>query len=165
MTTRADFEREEWEVVQRSLSMVPAAVIRVAHGGMVPEILTVGSLFANAGRRFTTELSQSLINSPFDIDGSPRRRKGRRPYTPSEIEVYSAEVWYAVREATTLVEKRATPDEIGEFKSIILYVADSLARVGKEGDPLGITGPALAESEKALLHQIADALGMEWQGE
>jgi hypothetical protein len=164
MTTRNDFETQEWEIIRSTLSMVPAAMMRVSSGGIVPELFGVATILASAAFMFTTDLSQSLLNTPFDTSGSPLQGKGQR-YTPPHIESFRGEVWHTVREAMALVEEKATPDEIGEFRSMILYIAERLARAGKEGDPLGITGPALTEAETALLHQIADAVGMEWEGE
>jgi hypothetical protein len=161
MTTQADFTDAEWTTIRRALTMIPAAIFRVSLGGIVPEVMTLAGVYMSATMLFTTDLSQGLLKT-VDNSASPPHSNARRRYQPPETETFVGETWHALQQATQIVERVATLDEAGEYKSLLLYLAEQLALAGKEGDALGLTGGRLNDAERELMHQIADAVGLEW---
>jgi hypothetical protein len=58
-----------------------------------------------------------------------------------------------------LLEHKATPEEVEDYRRFVFAVADTVAHVHKEGGFLGIGGKEVSDSEQAVLDQLAQTLG------
>jgi uncharacterized FlgJ-related protein len=59
----------------------------------------------------------------------------------------------------TLLEEKATPEEIKEYKEWTMSIAENVAKAAKEGGFLGFGGELVSQEEKDLYTAIASALG------
>ena len=66
-----------------------------------------------------------------------------------------------VREAVGLVEAKATPEELDEYRTFAINVAQHAAEADKSGGFLGIGGERITGNEESALNEIAEALGTE----
>ncbi len=65
-----------------------------------------------------------------------------------------------LREAATLVDEKATPEESETYKKFVLTVAEAAAGAHKEGGFAGIGATKVSEEERAALDDIASTLGI-----
>jgi hypothetical protein len=59
-----------------------------------------------------------------------------------------------------VVEQKATPEEVEEYKQFIVNLGERVAEARKEGF-LGLSGDRVSPEERAAVEQIAEALGTE----
>jgi hypothetical protein len=144
MTTKAEFNAEEWERVAQAPALAGLMVIFADRGGTIRETIALGKAYAEARREGGTELIQEVVASPSHVD--PRSVGG-----PDELPE-------RIREAVTILEQKATPEEAAEYRQFVLRVADVVAHAHKEGGVLGIGGKEVSEQEQAVLDDLATLL-------
>ena len=144
MTTKADFNADDWERLAQAPAFAGLMVILADRGGSFRESIAVGKAYAAARREGGSELLEQVVASPPHVHP--------KSITPDEL----AE---RVREAVTIVEQKATPEEAEEYRQFVLRVADVVAHAHKEGGVLGIGGKEVSEQEQAVLDQLASLLG------
>ena len=64
-----------------------------------------------------------------------------------------------VRAVNDLIDRKVKSDEADEFKKWLLAIAQRVAEASNEGGIFGFGGARVSEAEKAVLRQIAFALG------
>jgi len=62
-----------------------------------------------------------------------------------------------VQEINEILEQKATPEEIAEYKEWAMLVAENVAKAAKEGGFLGFGGEQISAGEKALFAELAQA--------
>jgi hypothetical protein len=149
MTTKSQFNAEEWEAVARAPALAALMVMMADRGGTIRESLALGRAYAEARRDGGSELIEQLVSSPPSLDpnslGQPDQLRQQLPEH--------------IREAVRLVEEKGTPEEVEDYKSFILRVADVVAHAHKEGGVLGIGGKEVSEDERGVLDQLTRELG------
>jgi hypothetical protein len=148
MTTKRDFNAEEWERVAQAPALAALMVMLADRGGAIRESIALGKAYAEARRDAGSELIGELVASPPHLDPAsigPPDRLGELPQR--------------VAEGVRVVEEKATPDETQQYRSFILRVADVVAHAAKEGGVLGIGGKEVSEEEQAALDGLTRTLG------
>jgi hypothetical protein len=146
MTTKSEFNGEEWERVARAPALAGVMVALADRGGSFRESLALGKAYAAAKRDgSSSELLKELVASPPSLD---RESAGQPDQIPEQI-----------REAVRIVEEKATPEEAEEYRQFILRLADVVARARKEGGVLGIGGKEVSPEEQAALDRLSTTLG------
>ena len=150
MTSKADFNAEEWSTVVDGPLYAGVRVIAADRGGTLRESLAMSRVYQEArARHGSSPLLDELIAAPPTIDAERVRNAG-------DIGAVTAE---HLRRAITILERAATPDEVDAYKTFVMTVAQAVAGAHKEGGFLGIGGSAVSESEDAALDEISAALG------
>ena len=145
MTTKSEFNGEEWERVARAPALAGVMVALADRGGTFRESLALGKAYAAAKRdEGGSELLKELVASPPSLD---RESAGQPDQIPEQI-----------REAVRTVEEKATPEEAEEYRQFILRLADVVAHAHKEGGVLGIGGKEVSEEEQAALDRLSSTL-------
>jgi hypothetical protein len=145
MTTKSEFNGEEWERVARGPVLAGVMVALADRGGSFRESLALGKAYAAAKRDDGgTELLKELVASPPSLD---RESAGQPDQIPEQI-----------REAVRIVEEKATPEEAEEYRQFILRLADVVAHAHKEGGVLGIGGKEVSEEEQAALDRLSSTV-------
>ncbi len=146
MTTKSEFNAEEWERVARAPALAGVMVALADRGGSFRESLALGKAYAAAKRDgSSSELLKELVASPPSLD---RESAGQPDQIPEQI-----------REAVRIVEEKATPEETEEYRQFILRLADVVAHAHKEGGTLGIGGKEVSPEEQAALDRLSTTLG------
>ena len=145
MTTKSEFNGEEWERVSRAPALAGVMVALADRGGSFRESLALGKAYAAAKRDGGSELLEELVASPPSLN---RESIGQPDQVPEQI-----------GEAVKLVEEKATPEEAEEYRQFILRLADVVAHAHKEGGVLGIGGKEVSEEEQAALDMLSSTLG------
>jgi hypothetical protein len=151
MTSKADFNAEEWSTVVDGPLYAGLRVISAERGGTLRESLALSRVYQEArGRSGESELLDELIKSPAALDPDRLRAAG------GDIAAVASE---HLREAMRVLEAKATPEEIDAYKRFVMTVAQAVASAHKEGGFLGIGGKEISDAENEALDQISIALG------
>jgi hypothetical protein len=140
MTTKADFNADEWERLAQAPAFAGLIVILADRGGSFRESIALGKAYAGARREGGSELLEQVVASPPHVDP--------KSITPDQLPE-------RIREAIGIVEQRATPEEAEEYREFVLRAADAVAHAHKEGGVLGIGGTEVSEQERAALDELA----------
>jgi hypothetical protein len=151
MTKKADFNAEEWSTIVDGPLYAGMRVISADRGGSVRESLAMGRVYQEAREHHgQSELLDDLIKSPPAID--PDRLKSAGGDVAS---VTSKQL----SEAISILEQRATPEEMDAYKRFVMTLAQAVASAHKEGGFLGIGGKEVSDAENQALDEISTALG------
>jgi hypothetical protein len=148
MTTKNEFNAEEWERVARAPALAGLMVITADRGGTIRESVALARAYAEARRDGGSELLEQIVATAPQLDSTsmgPADQLGER--LPERI-----------REAVRIVEEKGTPEEADEYRQFILRLADVVAHAHKEGGVLGIGGKEVSAEEQAALDQLASTL-------
>lgn len=145
MTTKSEFNADEWERVARAPALAGVMVALADRGGSIRESLALGKAYAEAKRGAEgSELLKEIVASPPSLD---RQSVGQPDQIPDQI-----------REAVRIVEEKGTPEEAEEYRQFIVRLADVVAHAHKEGGVLGIGGKEVSPEEQAALDKLASSL-------
>jgi hypothetical protein len=151
MTSKADFNAEEWETVVEGPLYAGMRVTSADRGGTLRESLALGHVYQEArGAHGDSELLDELVKSPPSIDPDRVRETG------GDIAAVASE---RLREAIGILEAKATPEEIDAYKRFVTSLAHAVASAHKEGGFLGIGGKQVSDAENRALDEISTALG------
>jgi hypothetical protein len=148
MTTKSEFNAEEWDQVTAAPALAALTVMLAERGGAIRESVALGRAYAEARRDGGTELIEQLVASPPQLD----------PRSLGQPDELTAKLPERIRSAIALVEQKATPEEAQEYRDFILRLADVVAHAAKEGGVLGIGGKEVTEQEQAALDELRGQL-------
>jgi hypothetical protein len=151
MTKKADFNAEEWDTVVEGPVFAGLAVIAADRGGTIRESLAMGRVYQEARQQQgQSDLLDDLVGSQPSID------KARAQESGGDVAAIAKE---RLTQAMSLLEAKATPDEIDAYKKFVMTVAQAAAAAHKEGGFLGIGGQKVSEAEETALDEISLTLG------
>jgi hypothetical protein len=149
MTTKSEFNAEEWERVAQAPALAGLMVAMAERGGTIRESLALGKAYAAARRDGGSgELLEQIIATAPQLD----------PASMGPAEGLREQLTQRIREAVRTVEEKATPEEADEYRQFVLRLADVVAHAHKEGGVLGIGGKEVSERERAVLDELAGQL-------
>lgn len=150
MTTKADFNAEEWSTIVEAPLLAGLRVVAADRGGTIRESLAIGKVY-NEARRSQGEspLLDELVASPPALDAREVQARGDIPAL-SEAKL---------REAVRLLSDKASPEEVEAYKRFVLDLARAAAEAHKEGGFIGIGGKPVSGKEQAALDEIGALLG------
>lgn len=152
MTTKADFNAEEWTTLVEGPLLAGMSVVAAERGGTIRESLAIGKTYAAARQNEgESPLLDELVASPPALDASRLREGG------GDIRQLASE---RLRDAVATVEAKATADEAGAYKRFVATVAEAVANANREGGFVGIGGKPVSANEQAALDEIRSTLGL-----
>jgi peptidyl-tRNA hydrolase len=144
MTGKADFTEQEWDLVRSAPVSVAMIVITAEHGGMMRETFAMAKGYSEArAQHGKSQLLDELVTSKPERDHA-------RPHSFDELKRQGLDT---VRQAIALLEVKAQPNEVEEYKGFILALVDRVAKRHEE------QGAAISPNEQAAIDEIAGALG------
>ena len=151
MTGEADFSPDEWEVVLKGPPSAGMIVITAQRGGTFRESFSMAKSYGEARKQHgDSELLDEIASTKPEIDRT-------RYHSPEELKEHGLQ---HLREAVELLERKAAPEEVDEYRRFVLTLANRVADAHKEGF-LGLSGERVSEAERAAVAEIAEALGTE----
>ena len=144
MTTKAAFSPEEWTSVLAGPPSAGMIVVTAASGGMFRETLAMSKAYVEA--RAMHGQSELLD----DIVAAKPKMEHTRYHSPEELKDAGLQ---RLRTAMVLLESKATPEEVDEYRRFILTLANKVAAAHRE------EGQEVSPAEAAAIDQIAGALG------
>jgi hypothetical protein len=146
MTTRADFNAEDWAVITTAPYLVGMLIVAADRGGTVRETVAVSRAYATAREQHNAGLMREIVTTPPSIDPATA------PRTPEDLR---REAPATLRRAIAILERLATEEELDAYKRFVFSLADTVARAHREGGFLGLGGTEVSEHEQAALDEIA----------
>jgi hypothetical protein len=144
MTGKADFTDEEWKLLREAPTGAGMLVIQADRGGTFRETFSMARAYADARKEHgSSQLLDDIVSEKPEVD---RTRFGSQ-------EELRANLLQHVRDAVALLEGKATPEELGEYRGFILKVANRVAEAHREGDE------QVSEHERQAIADISEAAG------
>ena len=147
MTSKAEFTSEEWKLVLEGPPSAGMIVITAQRGGMLRETVSMAKTYAEARQHHgQSELLDEIVAAKPAMDHTRYR----------SLEELKEHCVAHLRNAVALLEGKATPQELDEYKQFILNLADTVANAHREGHG---GEESVSEAERAAIATIAEALG------
>jgi hypothetical protein len=145
MTARADFSDEEWEQVLEGPPSAGLMVSTAERGGTIREAFSIAKAYAEASKQHGgSELIDEVVNTRPEVD---RTRHG----SVEELREHSLT---QLRQAVGILEAKASPDEVEDYRRFVVSVAEHVARAKKED------GAEVSAAEEAAIGDIKVAIGV-----
>jgi hypothetical protein len=143
MTAKADFEPDEWKIVVEGPPSAAMLVIMSQKGGTFRETLAMGKEYAEARQQHgQSELLDELVAARPHVDHT-------RYQSPEEL---SEHVLEHLREAVVVLQRKAQPSEVEDYRNFTVNLAERVAGVHKE------SGQAVSEAEREAIESIRGAM-------
>jgi hypothetical protein len=144
VTAKADFTPQEWDVVLEGPPSAGMIVITAQRGGTIRETFSMARAYAEARQHHgQSELLDEIVAAKPEID---RTRYG----SPEELRDHALQ---HVRDAIALLEGKAEQEELADYRSFVVNLAERVARAHSEGDQ------PVSEAEREAIEAIKGALG------
>jgi hypothetical protein len=151
MTGKSDFTDEEWKLVLQGPTSAGLLVIASDRGGSIRESFSMAKAYTEARQEHgDSELLDTIASAKPEVDKT-------RPHSPEELKANAVQ---HLSDAVALVEQKATPEEVEDYKRFVITLAQRVAEARKEGF-LGLSGDRVSPDEQAAIAEIAWALGTE----
>lgn len=147
MTAKADFTTEEWELVLEGPPSAGMIVITAQRGGTVRETVTMAKAYAEARREHgQSELLDEIVAAKPEIDHT-------RYHSFDELKEHGLA---HLRDAVALLQSKATPQEVEDYKRFVVDLAERVAKAHREG---GRDEDPVSDAERAAIAAITETLG------
>jgi hypothetical protein len=145
MTGKADFTPEEWTVVLEGPPSAGLIVITAQRGGTFRETYSMAKAYTEARQDHgASELLDEIVSAKPHVDHT-------RYSSPDELKQAGLQ---RVRDAVALLEAKATPEEVEEYRRFVVTLAEKVANAHREGGD-----SAVSDAEQAAIEEIRGALG------
>jgi hypothetical protein len=149
VTSKADFNAEEWSTVVEAPLLAGMRVVTAGRGGTIRESFAIAQAYAEARRtQGDSQLLDEVVASPPAVDAQRVRAAG-------DIVSLSTE---RLQDALRLVDEKGSPEDAEQYKRFVLGVAQAAAEAHKEGGFIGIGGKQVSEEEQRALDEIRGLL-------
>lgn len=149
MTAKSDFTEQEWKTVLEGPPTAGMIVLLAQRGGTFRETFAMGKAYAEARQQHgESELLDEIVSAKPEVD---RAKHG-------SLEEFKDSGLEHLRQAIGLLEQRATPQEIDDYRRFVRGLAEEVARAHRE-DGVDVSPP-----ERAAIAEIGAALGMAGPG-
>ena len=152
MTTKAEFNAEDWTLIVEGAPYAALRVVMAAPGGALREMLSIGRAYA--------EERENHANSEL-LDAVVAEQPSVNPNRYADADAMTTETLGRLREAVAILKRTGTTIEVDDYKRFTYALAERVARTHKEGGFLGVGGREISEGERQALDEIASALGYE----
>jgi predicted house-cleaning noncanonical NTP pyrophosphatase (MazG superfamily) len=145
VTGKADFTREEWQAVLEGPPSAALIVVTAQRGGSFRETIAIAKAYAEARRQHgESELLDEIVSAKPQIDHT-------RYHSAEELKEQGLQ---QLRDAVGLLQRKATPEELADYKRFVLNLATTVANAHREG------GESASPAERAALQEIAASLDL-----
>jgi hypothetical protein len=147
MTTKADFTEQEWELVLEGPTSAGMIVITAQRGGTLRETISMAKAYAEARQHHgQSELLDAIVAARPEIDHT---RYG-------SLDELKEHCLAHLRDAVQLLNAKASPQELDEYRRFIVTLAEKVAHAHRER---GRGEDSVSDVEQAAIATIVDALG------
>ena len=114
MTTKADFNAEEWDLISEGPALAGLIVITSQRGGTIRETLAMAKVYKEAQKFHASgDLVGELVTSAPNLD--PKQFSSKEDMRTSGLQ--------KITEAVALVEAKGTAQELTEYRTFAMSVA------------------------------------------
>jgi hypothetical protein len=143
MTTKSDFSTEEWELVLEAPPSAGMIVVTAQRGGTFRETIAMAKAYAEARQQHgESELLDEIVAAKPERDHT-------HYHSPEELKQHALE---HVRDSIAVLERKATPAEVDEYRGFIVTLTHRVAAAHREN------GQDVSPSEQAAIDDITAAM-------
>jgi hypothetical protein len=151
MTTKADFNAEEWATLVEGPLLAALRVVAAERGGTIRESLAIGRAYTEARQYHgDSPLLDEIVASPPSVDAQQLR-------AASDLKSHASA---KLAEAVSIADSKASPEEAQAYKQFVLTVAEAAANANREGGFVGIGGKPVSANEQAVLDELRQTLAL-----
>jgi hypothetical protein len=149
MTGKSDFTEEEWKQVLQGPPSAGLLVIASQRGGTIRESFSMAKAYAEARKQHgDSELLDTIASTKPEMDRT-------RAHSTEELKENALG---HLRDAVAVLEQKATPEELDEYRRFVVALAERVAEAHREGF-LGLSGERVSDAERAAVAEVAEAVG------
>jgi hypothetical protein len=144
MTGKADFTAEEWDAIAEGPTSAGMIVATAERGGTFRESFAMAKAYAEARREHgESELLDELVSAKPEMDRT-------RAHSPEELIQHGLQ---RIRDAIGVLEQKATPEELEDYRRFVVSLANRVAgaKTEKGNEPA-------SDAESAAIAEITEAL-------
>ena len=143
MTPKTDFTEPEWDLVLSGPPMAGMIVAMADHGGMMRETFAIAKAYGEARKEHgKSELLDEIVAAKPERDHT-------RFHSYDELRRHGVQL---LQEAMTTLERKATADEVDDYRRFVLTLARRVAERHKE------RGLQISPAEQAAIEELEAAL-------
>ena len=143
MTGKADFSADEWELLLEGPPTAGSLVVLADRGGTFRETFSMAKAYTEARKQHgESELLDEIVST---------KPKADRPKVGSFEELKELSL-QKLRDVAGLLERKADPREVDEYRNFVLGLTERVAEAHAEG------GERVSGPERAVISEIRDAL-------
>jgi hypothetical protein len=144
MTGKADFTEEEWKTVSEGPPSAGMIVATASRGGTFRETFSMAKAYTEARQDHgASQLLDEIVSAKPETDRS-------RHHSMEELRT---DFLQHIRDAVALLEQKATPEEVEDYRRFVVTLANRVAEAHKEH------GEQVSEGEAQAIDEIKAALG------
>ncbi len=143
MTAKSDFSTEEWKLILEAPPSAGMIVVTAQRGGSFRESIAMAKAYVEARKQHgESELLDEIVAAKPERDHT-------HYHSADELKQHGLQ---NLRDAVALLESKATPEEVEEYRRFIVTLAEKVASAHREH------GDAVTEAEQAAIDEITAAL-------
>jgi len=154
LTTKAEFDAQEWQTVLEGPALAGMIVVTAQRGGTIRESVAMAKVYVEAQKE------HAGVDLLAEIATKPPQLEAREFKSAEQLRTEGLE---RIRNAVAILEPKATAEEVDAYKRFALTVAERAAEADKSGGFLGVGGERVSDTESAALDELASTLGIERQ--
>jgi hypothetical protein len=144
MTGKSDFSEQEWDAILQGPPAAGTIVATASKGGTFKESFAIAKSYAEARQEHgASELLDEIVSAKPKVD----RHLG---HSPEEVKSRGLQ---HVRDGVQVLESKATPEEVNDYRRFVLTLAGKVAHAHSE-DGVEVSG-----LEQGAIADITEALG------
>jgi hypothetical protein len=143
MTSKSDFTTEEWQLILEAPPSAGMIVVTAQRGGSFRETIAMAKAYAEARQQHG---KSELLD---DIVGAKPERDHTHYHSQEELRQHGLQ---HLRDSAALLESKATPEEVDEYRRFIVTLSHKVAAAHRE------QGQEVSESEQTAINDITEAL-------
>ncbi len=144
MTTSSDFSIEEWQLLLEAPPSAGMIVLTAQKGGAIRESIAMAKAYVEARKQHgESELLDEIV-------AAKPQRDHTRAHSPEELKQHGLQ---QLGEAVTLLQGKATPAEVDDYRRFIVTLTHQVAAAHREH------GQDVGAAEQAAIDEITAALG------
>jgi hypothetical protein len=143
MTSKSDFTTEEWDLILEAPPSAGMIVVTAQRGGAFRETIAMAKAYVEARQQHgKSELLDEIVAAKPERDHT-------HYHSPEELKQHGLE---HLRNSVALLQKKAMPEEVDEYRRFIVTLSHKVAAAHREHDQ------EMSEAEKTAINDITEAL-------
>ena len=144
MTAKSDFSTEEWQQILEAPPSAGMIVVTAQRGGALRETIAMAKAYVEARQHHgNSELLDEIVAAKPERDHT-------HYHSPEELKEQGLE---HIRDSVAVLQRKATPVEVDEYRRFIVTLAHKVAAAHREHSQV------VSEPEQAAIDDITTALG------
>ena len=165
MSTVNDYTQDQVEKMMAAPMLVSMYIMGSSLSGPVGLVKEMMSGVETAMKVAKESAPDSVLHTLFSEENMKAQQNKMQQETKEStagaqnMDQAKAKMLQDVKGAVAILESKGSPDEVQDYKKLIVSVAENVANAAKEGGFMGMGGTIVNDAEKTAIAEIKTALG------